>query len=90
MGQGTMVGIGAGLGAIFISMIMEGANPASLIAPPALLLILVGTFGAACAGTSMPNALDSLKSIGLAFGNAAHGPSGAGQQRGGVRRSCSP
>lgn len=67
MGKGTLVGVIAGLGAIFAAMIMEGGNPASLIAPPALVLILVGTFGAACAGTSLEQALDALKSIGLAF-----------------------
>ena len=44
-------------GAIFGCMIMEGGNPASLIAPPALLLIIVGTFGASCAGTSLEGAL---------------------------------
>jgi chemotaxis protein MotA len=67
MGKGTMVGIIAGLGAILVSMIMEGGNPASLIFPPALLLITVGTFGAACAGTSLEQSLDALKSIGQAF-----------------------
>ena len=40
-------------GAIFGSMVMEGGNPTSLIAPPALMLIIVGTFGATCAGTSL-------------------------------------
>jgi chemotaxis protein MotA len=67
MGKGTMVGVVAGLGAIFAAMIMEGGNPASLVAPPALVLILIGTFGAACAGTSLDQAFDALKSIGLAF-----------------------
>lgn len=70
MGKGTMIGIIAGLGAIFVSLILEGGNPASLIAPPALVLILVGTFGAACGGTSLERALDALKSIALAFKNA--------------------
>ena len=39
----------ARIGAIFGSMIMEGGNPAALIAPPALLLIIVGTFGTSLA-----------------------------------------
>jgi hypothetical protein len=43
MGKGTMVGLLCAFGAIFGSMIMEGGNPAALIAPPALLLIIVGT-----------------------------------------------
>lgn len=67
MGKGTLVGVVAGLAAIFVSMIMEGGNPAALIAPPALILITVGTFGASCAGTSLEQALDALKSIPLAF-----------------------
>jgi chemotaxis protein MotA len=71
MGKGTMVGIGAGIAAIFICMIMEGGNPSALMAPPALILILVGSFGAACGGTSLDDALDALKSLGAAF--AEHG-----------------
>lgn len=69
MGKGTLVGVISGFAAIFGSMIMEGGNPASLIAPPALLLIIVGTFGAACGGTSLEIALDAVKSIPKAFGN---------------------
>ena len=69
MGKGTIVGIVCALGAIFGSMMMEGGNPASLIAPPALLLIIVGTFGATCVGTSLDSALNALKNIGLLFGN---------------------
>jgi chemotaxis protein MotA len=67
MGKGTIVGVVAAFAAVFISMILEGGNPASLIAPPAMILIGVGTFGAACGGTSLENAIDGLKSIPLAF-----------------------
>jgi chemotaxis protein MotA len=69
MGKGTIVGIVCAFGAIFGSMVMEGGNPASLIAPPALVLIIVGTFGATCVGTSLDSALSALKNIGLLFGN---------------------
>jgi chemotaxis protein MotA len=69
MGKGTMIGVMCAMGAIFGSMIMEGANPASLLAPPALLLIIVGTFGVSCAGTSLDSAIGSLKNIGLLFAN---------------------
>jgi chemotaxis protein MotA len=72
MGKGTMVGIIAAFAAIFGSMIMEGANPASLIAPPALLLIIVGTFGATCAGMSLEGALGALKGVGTLFANHEH------------------
>jgi chemotaxis protein MotA len=67
MGLGSIVGVVAGFAAVFVSMIMEGGNPASLIAPPALILILVGTFGAACGGTSLEGAVDALKSAVTAF-----------------------
>jgi chemotaxis protein MotA len=67
MGLGTIIGVVCGFVAVFAAMIMEGGNPASLIAPPAILLITVGTFGAACAGTSLDRALDALKSIPVAF-----------------------
>ena len=69
MGKGTIVGIVCAFGAIFGSMVMEGGNPAALIAPPALLLIIVGTFGATCAGTSLDSAIGALKNIGMLFGN---------------------
>jgi chemotaxis protein MotA len=72
MGKGTMVGIIAAFAAIFGSMIMEGANPASLIASPALLLIIVGTFGATCAGMSLEGALGALKGVGTLFANHEH------------------
>jgi chemotaxis protein MotA len=69
MGKGTIVGILCAFGAIFGSMVMEGGNPAALIAPPALLLIIVGSFGATCAGTSLDGAINALKNIGTLFGN---------------------
>ena len=69
MGKGTMVGVVAAMAAIFGSMVMEGGNPASLMAPPALILIIVGTFGATCAGTSLEAAIEALKKVGTLFGN---------------------
>lgn len=73
MGKGTLVGLVCAFGAIFGSMIMEGGNPAALIAPPALLLIIVGTFGATAIGTSLDAAIGALKTIGLFFGNTEFG-----------------
>jgi chemotaxis protein MotA len=64
-----IVGILCAFGAIFGSMVMEGGNPAALIAPPALILIIVGTFGATCAGTSLDGSINALKNIGSLFGN---------------------
>jgi chemotaxis protein MotA len=73
VGKGTMIGVVCVLAGVFGCMILEGGNPAALIAPPALLLIIVGSFGAACAGTSLEGALDSLKTIGKLFGNVQFG-----------------
>ncbi|MDA8196413.1 MAG: motility protein A [Actinomycetota bacterium] len=41
----TPIGIGVALAAIMVSMVMDGGNPASLIAPSSLLLIFGGTIG---------------------------------------------
>jgi chemotaxis protein MotA len=53
MDLATVAGIGLALGAVFGSMIMEGGNPAALIAPPAMLLVIVGTLGATMTGYTM-------------------------------------
>jgi chemotaxis protein MotA len=71
MGKGTIVGLLCGYAGIFISMIMEGGNPASLIAPAGLVLIVVGTFGAACGCMSLDAALGALKAIPKLFADPA-------------------
>src|SRR3954452_11812978 len=49
----TPIGIILCLVAIFGSMIMEGGNPAALIAPSSLVLVFLGTFGASIARIPM-------------------------------------
>jgi chemotaxis protein MotA len=44
------IGIALALGAIFLSMIMDGSSPMAIIIIPALLLVFLGTIGAAVAG----------------------------------------
>jgi chemotaxis protein MotA len=56
MDLATPIGIGMAFAAIFISMIMDGSNPAALIAPSSLLLIFGGTFGVAMAGVMLNDA----------------------------------
>jgi len=56
MDPGTFAGIGLALFCIFGSMIMDGGNPAALIAPPAMLLVFGGTFGAAMASGLLKDA----------------------------------
>src|ERR1700679_4162796 len=46
----TVMGIGGALACVFISMFMEGGNPAVLLKPSPLLLVFGGTFFTATAG----------------------------------------
>ncbi len=50
MDPAGFAGIGVAFGAIFVSMIMEGGNPASIILIPSIILVLGGTLGATMAG----------------------------------------
>lgn len=56
MDKGTIAGIGIALFCIFGSMIMDGGQPAALLAPGAMLLVLGGTFGVAMASGLMKDA----------------------------------
>jgi chemotaxis protein MotA len=67
MDPATAIGLVVGFAAIIGSMIMEGGNPAALIAPPALLLIFVGTLGAVMAGSTMPGTIAAFKWLIHAF-----------------------
>ena len=49
MDPGTIAGIAIALVAIFGSLVMEGGNPAALISPPAMLLVIGGTVGVSMA-----------------------------------------
>jgi chemotaxis protein MotA len=61
MDPATIAGVVVAFIAIIASMIMEGGNPAAIIAPAALLLIFVGSFCAALASSTVPNMLGSVK-----------------------------
>lgn len=61
MDLGTLVGIGLAVCALLASMIMEGGNPASLLLPPAMILIFVGTFGVAMASGLLADATGIIK-----------------------------
>src|SRR5438270_9392885 len=56
MDPGTLAGIVLGFVAIFASMILEGGNPAAIIAPGPLLLVFGGTFGVAMASGLLKDA----------------------------------
>lgn len=46
---------------IIVSVVLEGGNPAVLIAPAALVLIFGGSFCAALASTTVPNMMGAIK-----------------------------
>jgi chemotaxis protein MotA len=63
MDPATLAGVGLAFGAIFLSMVMEGGNPASILAVPALILVFGGTFGAAMAGGTLKDAIAFVSSL---------------------------
>ncbi|MCU1490774.1 MAG: MotA/TolQ/ExbB proton channel [Acidimicrobiaceae bacterium] len=63
----TPAGIIMALGAIVVSMLMDGGQPTALIKLPALLLVVGGTIGATIAGGVRKDALRMPKALLLAF-----------------------
>lgn len=61
MDPATLIGIGIAVVAVFVSMIMEGGNPASILLPPAMILVFGGTFGVALASGLMKDATGAMK-----------------------------
>lgn len=53
MDPSTLIGVVVALVCVFGAMIMEGGNPAALIAPSALLITFGGTFGVGMASAAM-------------------------------------
>src|SRR3954452_16888590 len=72
MDPGTLVGIGLAFAAVFGSMVMEGGNPASILLPPALILVFVGTFGVAMACGLMKDATGALAALKTALMSKKH------------------
>ncbi|MGO9658305.1 MAG: flagellar motor protein [Acidimicrobiales bacterium] len=56
MDPSSFVGIGMAMFCLLVAMIMDGGNPAALIAPSSILLTFGGTIGAATAGMLMSDA----------------------------------
>lgn len=63
----TPIGIGLALVAILVSMIMDGGNPASLLAPSSMLLVLGGTIGVSLAGVRLKDMSQVIGAIKSAF-----------------------
>jgi chemotaxis protein MotA len=63
----TLVGVGLALFAVFASMVMEGGNPASIILPPAMLIVFGGTIGVTMATGMMKDFTGSMAAVARAF-----------------------
>lgn len=63
MDPATLVGIVLAFAAIFVSMIMEGGNPVSIILIPPLLLVFVGTIGVTMAGGLLKDFTSALAAL---------------------------
>jgi chemotaxis protein MotA len=74
MDPGTFAGILLALGAIFGSVVMEGGNPAAIIAPGPLMLVFLGTFGVAMASGLMKDATSIIKVFKGALLSKKHEP----------------
>ena len=72
MDPATLIGIGLAFGAIFVSMIMEGGNPTSIILPPPMILVFVGTFGVAMAGGLLKDTTGALAALKSALMGKKH------------------
>src|SRR3712207_6783057 len=53
MDPATLIGIAVAMGAILLTMILEGASPMAIVLIPPLILVFGGTFGAAIGGSAM-------------------------------------
>ena len=67
MDKATLAGILGAMGIIVAANVLEGGNPMSLIALPAMLLVFGGTIGAAIAGGTMGDAIGAGKALVKAF-----------------------
>ena len=53
MDPASLIGIVVALVGILVSMIMEGSSPTAIVLLPPMILVFLGTFGAAIAGSAM-------------------------------------
>src|SRR3954453_4469461 len=70
MDPATLIGIAVAMGAILLTMILEGSSPMAIILIPPLILVFGGAFGAAIGGSAMSD----VKRIGAWFKLALMAP----------------
>lgn len=67
MDVATLIGVVVALAAVFVSMVMEGGNPASILLPPAMLIVFGGTIGVTMATGMMKDFTGSMGAVARAF-----------------------
>jgi chemotaxis protein MotA len=70
MDPATLIGIALAMGALLVTMTLEGSSPMAIVLLPPLILVFGGTFGAAIAGS----ALADVKKVGGWFKQALMPP----------------
>jgi len=63
MDPATIIGIALALVSILIGLLMDGGNPASMILPSAVVIVVGGTLGATLATGLLPDAVSALKAV---------------------------
>lgn len=63
MDPATFAGLVLSFAAIFVAAILEGASPFEIFLMPPMILVFGGTFGAALAGSTLPDFLGTLKGL---------------------------
>ena len=53
MDPATLIGIALAMGALLVTMVLEGSSPMAIVLLPPMLLVFGGTFGAAIAGSAL-------------------------------------
>jgi chemotaxis protein MotA len=63
MDPATLVGIGLAFGAIFGAALLEGASPMAIFLLSPMLLVFLGTFGAAMAGSTLKDFIGTMTAM---------------------------
>jgi chemotaxis protein MotA len=74
MDPAGLIGLVVALGAIFGALLLEGANPMSILLPAPLLLVWVGTVGVGIAGHTLADTIGAFKAVPRALRSKAPDP----------------
>jgi chemotaxis protein MotA len=74
MDVATLAGVALAMAAVFVSMVMEGGNPASILLVPPMVIVLGGTLGVTMATGLMKDLTGSFGAVVRAFTGAPADP----------------